>query len=83
MPITRQTKSNVEIQEEQTITISNRETNETNFKSIVRKLAYFSRLTSEALENGSDKYTLLKDKLDEAYEIMQAIQGLKIDAEER
>ena len=86
MPITRQTKSNVEIQEEQTITTSNMETKEANFKSIVRKLAYFNRSTSEALENRSDKinrqYTLLKDKLDEAYDLMQAIHGIKIDAEE-
>ncbi|CAB4033054.1 Hypothetical predicted protein, partial [Paramuricea clavata] len=57
-------------------------------KSLLRKLAYFNRSTADALESeyGSDKinrqYTLLKTKLDEAYDLIQTIQGLKLDSDE-
>ena len=48
MPVTRQTKSNLEIQGEQAITTNDMETKEANFQSLVKKLAYFNRSTSEA-----------------------------------
>ena len=70
MPITRQTKSNLEIQGEQAITTNDMETKEANFKSLVKKLAYFNRSTREALGYGSDKINRHK-----AYDLIQVIQG--------
>ncbi|CAB4042128.1 Hypothetical predicted protein [Paramuricea clavata] len=86
--LTRQSRNDVEAQEEQTIAQNDIESTEANFKSLLRKLAYFNRSTADALESeyGSDKinrqYTLLKTKLDEAYVLIQTIQGLKLDSDE-
>ncbi len=86
--ITRQTRNNGETQGEETIVSNEIESKETNFTSLVRKLAYFNRSTANVLEseNGSDginrQYTLLKNKLDEAHDLIQIIQGLKLDSGE-
>ena len=84
--MTRQTKNNSETLEEKTLTSKDMETKEANFKLLVRKLACFNRSTSDVFFSGSEKinqqYALLKNKLDEASDLMQKIQGLKIDAEE-
>ena len=86
--LTRQSRNDVEAQGEQTIAQNDIESTEANFKSLLRKLAYFNRSTADALESeyGSDKinrqYTLLKTKLDEAYDLIQTIQGLKLDSDE-
>ncbi len=75
--ITRQTRNNGEIHGEETIVCNEIESKETNFTSLVRKLAYFNRSTANVLEseNGSDQinrqYTLLKNKLDEAHNLIQ------------
>ena len=55
---------------------------------MLRKLAYFNRPTANVLESeyGNDKinrqYTLLKNKLDEAHDLIQILQGLKLDSKE-
>jgi hypothetical protein len=86
--ITRQSRNDVEAQGEQTIAQHDIETTEANFKSLLRKLAYLNRSTTDTLESeyGSDKinrqFTLFKTKLDEAYDLIQTIQGLKLDSDE-
>ncbi|CAB3993269.1 Hypothetical predicted protein, partial [Paramuricea clavata] len=78
--ITRQSRNDVEAQGEQTIAQNDIESTEANFKSLLRKLAYFNRSTADTLESeyGSDKinrqYTLLKTKLGEAYDLIQTSQ---------
>ena len=86
--ITRQTRNNAEEQGEKTNPRNDIESKEANFTSLLRKLAYFNRSTANVLESeyGSDKinrqYTLLKNKLDEAHDLIQILQGLKLDSEE-
>ena len=86
--ITRQTRSNAEEQGEQTNPRNDIESKEANFTLLLRKLAYFNRSTANVLESeyGSDKinrqYTLLKNKLDEAHDLIQILQGLKLDSKE-
>ena len=63
------------------------ECKEATLQSVIKKLAYFNRTTSDILEvrvgePTKRQHSILKEKLNEAFDLIEDIQCLKIDAEE-
>ncbi|XP_028405809.1 uncharacterized protein LOC114528390 [Dendronephthya gigantea] len=86
MAVTRQQSQRIDLEAQEQSGLSNEtETKVGIFQSVLRKLSYFNRATTEILRGNSieaikRQQTTLKTKVDEAYDLIVLIQGLKVDA---